>query len=176
MTPLHSLVALRTPADRNVKTPHPRAAHDLFLVLRLHPFDGQRPAASRALLGNRYLDLFVHMIWDGPLVMRAMGGAGLTSRTSGLTLGISAGERSGLAPTGTLRSFQFFAQPVDFILESLALLLQPLLVLRQTGLLSLQLLVSPAGLVTLLPRTAQLLGQFPDAAERVERFEKQIII
>ncbi len=66
---MHSLVALRTPADRNMKAPHPRAAHNLFLILRLYPLDRQRPAAGRALLRCRYVDLFVHVIWNWPLVM-----------------------------------------------------------------------------------------------------------
>src|SRR6266581_2445353 len=70
---LYSLVALRAPADRNLKPPHPRAAHNLFLVLRFHPFHYQRPAAGRALRGRRYGNLFVYLIWDWPLVVRAMG-------------------------------------------------------------------------------------------------------
>ena len=69
MTPLHSLVALRTPADRNLKAPHPGAAYNLFLVLRLYPLHCQRAAAGRALLRCQDEDLFVYMIRDGPLVM-----------------------------------------------------------------------------------------------------------
>ena len=123
MAPLHSLVALRTPADRNVKAPHPRAAHNLFLVLRLHPLDCQRPTAGRALRGRRYGDLFVYMIRDRPPVVRAMGRARLTPGSLGLALGKTTGERSGLAPGGTLRGFQFLAQPLDFLSQPLALLL-----------------------------------------------------
>jgi hypothetical protein len=48
--------------------------------------------------------------------------------------------------------------------------------LLQPRFLSLQLLVPPTGLVAFFPRTAQLLRQFPDAAERVEGLEKQIIL
>ena len=72
------------------------------------------------------------------------------------------GERGGLAPGGALRGFQFFAQlPI--------LLFQPLI-------LFLQLLNPPPGLVAFLPHTVQLLRQFPDAAERVEGPEKQMIL
>jgi hypothetical protein len=147
VTPLHSLVALRTSADRNAKAPHPRAAHNLFLVLRLHPFDRQRPTAGRALRWRRYGDLFVYTIRDRPPVVRAMGRTRLTPGSSGLTLGKTTGERGGLASGGTLRSFQFLAQPLDFLLQPLALPLQPLV-------LFLQLLVSSAGLVAFLPRKA----------------------
>jgi hypothetical protein len=108
------------------------------------------------------MDLFVYMIWDGSLVMRAMGDTGLTPRTLGLTLELPAGERSGLPPGSTLRGFQFFAQPRVFLLEPLILFLQ--------------LLVFSAGLVTFLPRTTQFLHQFSDAADRVEGLEKQIIL
>ncbi len=65
------------------------------------------------------MDLFVYMIGDGSLAMGAMGGAGLTSRTFGLSLGLSARERSGLPPGGTLRRFQFFAQPLVLLLQLL---------------------------------------------------------
>jgi len=79
------------------------------------------------------------------------------------------GERSGLAPGGTLRGFQFLAQPLNFLFEPLALFLQPLIVV-------LQLLVSPTGLVAFFPRTEQFLRQFSDAANRIEGLEKQIIL
>lgn len=162
MPPLHPLVALCTPADRNAKAPHPRAAHNLFLVLRLHPLDRQRPAAGRALSGYRHSDLFVYMIRDRPLMVRAMVHTRLTPRGLGATVGLTTGERSGLAPGGSLRSFQFLSQPLVFLLEPLILFLQ--------------LLVSPAGLVAFLPRTAQFLRQFSDAEDRVEGLEKQIIL
>jgi len=74
-----------------------------------------------------------------------------------------------LPPPGTLRGFQFLAQPLDFLFEPLALFFQPLVVVRQ-------LLVASAGLVALFPRTAQLLHQFSDAADRIEGLEKQIIL
>ena len=142
----------------NVIICHP----NLFLVLRLHPFDCQRPATGGALLGSRYMDLFVYMIRDGSLVMRTMGGAGLTSRTLGLTVRSSARERSGLASRGTLGGFQLLAQPLIFFLELLIFFLQPLIL--------------SACLVTFLPRTTQLLHQFSDAADRIEGLEKQIIL
>ena len=169
MAPLHSPVALRTPAHRNAKVPHPRAAHNLFLILRLHPFDRQRPTAGRTLLRSRYVDLFVYMIRDWPLVVRAMGRARLTSRAFGASLGLPTREWSGLAPGGTLRGFLFFPQPLDFLSQPPALFFQPLV-------LSLQLLIPPAGVVAFLPRITQLLRQFSDAVDRIERLEKQIIL
>ncbi len=108
------------------------------------------------------MDLFVYMIGDGSLVMPAMSGAGLAPRTLGLTLGCSAGEWSGLPPGGTLRGFQFSAQPFVLLLEPPILLLQ--------------LLNPSAGPLAFFPRTPQLLHQFSDAADRVEGFEKQIIL
>ena len=100
-----------------------------------------------------------------------------------MALGKTTGERGGLAPGGTLRAFQVLAQPLDFLLQPLlfplqplALFLQPRVVLLQPRFLSLQLFVPPTGLVAFLPRTAQILCQFPDATERVEGFEKQIIL
>jgi len=84
-------------------------------------------------------------------------------------LGLPTGERSGLAPTGTLRGLQFLAQSPDFFLQPLGLFLQPLVVLFQLP-------VPLAGLIAFLPRTAQFLHQFPDTAERVEGLEKQIIL
>jgi len=101
--------------------------------------------------------------------VRAMGRTRLTPGGLGATLGKTTGERGGLAPGGTLCGFQFLAQPFDFLFEPLALLFQPLVVVRQ-------LLIAPAGLVALFPRTAQLLRQFSDAADRIEGLEKQIIL
>ena len=124
MAPLHPLVALRTPADRNAKAPHPRAAHNLFLVLRLHPLDRQRPAAGRALRGRRYGDFFVYPIRDRPPVVLAMGRTRLTSGSLGVALGKTTGERRGLASGGSLRGFQFLAQPLVLLLEPLILFLQ----------------------------------------------------
>ena len=147
MATLYSLVALRAPADRNLKPPHPRAAHNLFLVLRLHPFHYQRPAAGRALRGRRYGDLFVYLIWDWPLVVRAMGRTRLTPGSFGVAVGKTTGERGGLAPGGTLCGFQFLAQPLDFLLQTLVLFLQPLVVI-------LQLLNPPPRLLAFFPRTA----------------------
>ena len=72
--------------------------------------------------------------------MGAMGRTRLTSRALRLTLGFSAGERSGLAPAGTLRCFQFLAQPLVFLFEPLILLFQ--------------LLNLSPGPVALFPRTA----------------------
>src|SRR5664279_2687893 len=97
-----------------------------------------RPMARTT--GGRYRDLFVHTIRDRPPVVRAMGRTRLTPGSFGLTLGKTTGERGGLAAGGTLRGFQFLAQPLDFLL--------------QLPILFLQLLVSSAGLVAFLPRTA----------------------
>src|ERR1035437_4949134 len=57
MPPLHTLPTLRTPADGNVKTPYPRPAHDLFLILRLDPLYGQGTGARRTLRWNRRADV-----------------------------------------------------------------------------------------------------------------------
>jgi hypothetical protein len=116
------------------------------------------------------------MIRNWLLVVPAMGRARLTPRSLGLTLGKTTGERGGLAPGRTLRGFQVLDQPLDFLFQPLALFLQPLLVSFQPRLVPLQLFVPPMGLVALLPRAAQLLPQFPDAVERIEGFEKQIIL
>ena len=86
-----------------------------------------------------------------------------------MALGKTTGERGGLAPGSTLRGFQLLAQPPIFLFQPLALSFQALVLL-------LQLLVSPADLVAFLPRTAQFLRQFSDAAERIEGLGKQIII
>src|SRR5207253_2525039 len=50
---------LRTPADGNVKTPYPRPAHDLFLILRLDPLYGQGTGARRTLRRNRHRNLLI---------------------------------------------------------------------------------------------------------------------
>jgi hypothetical protein len=162
VTPLHSLIALRAPADRNLKTPHPRAAHYLFLVLRLHSFHYQLSAAGRALLWSRYGNFLVYVIRDWPLVVLAMGRTRLTPGSFGLAFGKTTGERGGLAPGGTLRGLQFLAQPLILIFQPLVFLLQ---------------LLNPLpGSVAFFPCATQFLPQFPEAADRVERLEKQIII
>jgi hypothetical protein len=94
---LYPLPALVTPADGNVKAPHPGAPHDLFLVLQFHPFEGEGPPAVGALRRSLDLDLFVHMIRDRPLMVSAMGLSGLAPRRLGIVLGRAARERSGLA-------------------------------------------------------------------------------
>ena len=162
MPPLHALVALPTPADRNVEAPHPRAAQDLFLVLRFHPLQRQWPAAVRTLCGSGDVDLFVYAIGNRPLVVGAMGRSGLAPRGFRLALRLAAGERSGLAPGSTLRGVQLLTQPLILFLKPLVLFLQ--------------LLIPPAGLVAFLLRTTQLLRQLSDAAKRVEGLEKQTIL
>ncbi len=111
MSALYALVAPLTSADRNVEPPYPRAPHNLFLVLRFHPLQDQRPATVRTLGGSGNLDLFVYVIGNRPVVVRAMGRPGLAPRGFRVALGLAAGKRSGLAPGGTLRGVQFFAQP-----------------------------------------------------------------
>ena len=64
------------------------------------------------------------MIWDGSLVVRAMGRTRLASGTFRMALGLTTGERRGLAAGGALRGFQFLAQPLVFLFEPLFLFLQ----------------------------------------------------
>ena len=125
--------------------------------------------ANRALRWSGYGDLFLYTIRDRPAVVRALGRTRLTSRALGPTLGLPARAWGGLASGGTLRGFQFLAQPLDFRLKPLVLPLQPLV-------LFLPLLPPLLGLLVFLPRTAQFLRQFPDVRERVDGLEKQIIL
>ena len=66
MPPLHPFSTLPTSADGNVKSPYPRPAHDLFLILRLDPLQGQRTGTRRTLRRNRYRNLFIHTLRDRP--------------------------------------------------------------------------------------------------------------
>src|SRR5450755_670312 len=93
MPPLHTLSTLRTPADGNVKTPHPRPAHDLFLILRFDPLQGQGTGARRTLCRNRHRNLLIHTLRDGPARMRSVAGARLAAR------GFSDDSCAGLAKT-----------------------------------------------------------------------------
>src|SRR5712691_1817933 len=94
---LYALLTLLTAADGNVEAPHPGAPHDLFLVLRFHPFDRERPSAIGALRRRLDLDLFVYMIRDRPLIVGAVGLTGLAPGSLGMVLRLAARERSGLA-------------------------------------------------------------------------------
>ncbi|HEY7679101.1 MAG TPA: hypothetical protein VIC04_01190 [Terriglobia bacterium] len=108
------------------------------------------------------MDLFVYVIGDRPVVMRAMVGPRLTPWAFRVTLGLAAGEGSGLAPSGALRGFQFLPQPLVLFLEPLQFLSQAL------GFIP--------GLVALPPSTTQFLREFPNAPDRIEMLEKQIIL
>jgi len=101
--------------------------------------------------------------------MLAVGRSWFAPRSFRLALGPAARKRSRLAPGGALGGFQLLPQPLDF-------LLQPLQLLAQTLALLLQLPDPPLGLVALLARAAHFLRQLLDAAQRVEGFEKQIIL
>ena len=102
-------------------------------------------------------------------MVRAMGLSRLTPGSFGLVLRKTTGERGGLPPDGTLRSFQFLTEPLDFVFKPLLLSLQPLV-------LPLQMLVASPSLVVLFSRSAQLLRQFSDATDWIEGLEKQIIL
>jgi len=62
------------------------------------------------------------MIRDRSPVVRAMGRTRLASWTLRMALGLTTGERSGLAAGGALCGFQFLAQPLVFLFEPLILL------------------------------------------------------
>src|SRR5215831_4543114 len=85
VSPLDAFGAPGTPTDGNVEPSYPSAPQDLFLVLHLHPLHLQRSTAVRALPGNRYLDLLVYLLRDGPAVVLAVGCSGLTPRAFGVT-------------------------------------------------------------------------------------------
>src|SRR5215471_9329600 len=119
VSPWYAFGALGTPTDGNVEPSYPSAPQDLFLVLRLHPLHRQRSTAVRALPGNRYLDLLVYLLRDGPAVVLAVGCSGLTPRAFGVTFELAAGKRSGLAPGSALGQFQVLTQLLIFFLDAL---------------------------------------------------------
>ena len=162
MPPLHTLIAALTAADRNLEPPYPGAAHDFFLILEFQPLQPQPSTASRALLGGGHLDLFVHMIGDGPLVVAAVRCAGLAAGRLGIALWLAAREGRGLTLSGVLRGFQFLAQPFQLVFQPLVLLLQLLGFLPSS--------------VTLLPRATQFLCQFANPPDRIEILKEQIIV
>ena len=106
MPPLHTLSTLRTPADGNVKTPYPRPAHDLFLILRLDPLYGQGTGARRTLLRNRHQNLLIHSLRDRPTVMRSIAGAWLAAWRFRMTLALASRKWSRLTPGRALRALQ----------------------------------------------------------------------
>src|SRR5450755_2392423 len=113
MPPLHTLSTLRTPADGNVKTPHPRPAHDLFLILRFDPLQGQGTGAHRTLCRNRHRNLLIHTLRDGPARMRSVAGARLAARGFRMTLALAPRKRSRLTPDGALRGLPLFLQALN---------------------------------------------------------------
>jgi hypothetical protein len=60
------------------------------------------PPQSGHCAGSGYLDLFVYVIGNRPVVVRTMGEPRLTPRAFRMVLRLAAGERSGLAPGGAL--------------------------------------------------------------------------
>ena len=162
VTPLHPPAALYTPANRNIKPPDPRAAHDFFLILCFHPLHRQRSAALGALLGNGNRDRLVDMIRDRSTVMFAVGFPGLASWRSWIALTLTARKGSGLAPGGTLRGFQLLLQAPNLFPQSRVLVLRALFFSEC--------------LIESLLGPAQLLHQLPDTANWLQRFEKQTIL
>jgi len=104
MPPLHTLPTLRTPADGNIKTPYPRPAHDLFLILRLDPLYGQRTCACRTLRRKRHQNLLIHSLRDGPTVMCSIADARLATWGFRMTLALASRKRSRLTPGRALRA------------------------------------------------------------------------
>src|SRR5271170_3786339 len=129
MPALHPLVALVTAADGNVEAPHPGARHDLFLILRFHALDRERPPAAGALRRCVDLDLFIYMIWDWPLMVDAMVLTGLAPWRFGMLLRRAARERRGLALGGSLCAFQFVAQPLILLPQALQFLVKTMLLI-----------------------------------------------
>ena len=159
---MYALGTVRAAANGNVETPHPRAAHNLFLILYFCPLDRQWAAAVWTLCGSGNVDLFVYVIGDWPLVVLAMSGAGLASGPFRIAFGFAAGEWGRLTPRGALGSLQLVAQFLVLFLQALDFFLQ--------------LLVPAECFVAVFVTPPDLFRQFPEAAKRVERIEKQIIL
>jgi hypothetical protein len=98
MPPLHPLVTLPTPANGNVEAPHPTPAYDLFLVLRPQPLHRKRPTTVRTLGGSGYLELFLYLFRDRPLIVLVRGRSGFPSWPFGVAVGRAPGKRSRWAP------------------------------------------------------------------------------
>src|ERR1017187_799848 len=136
MPPLHTLPTLRTPADGNVKTPYPRPAHDLFLILRLDPLYGQGTGARRTLRWNRHQNLLIHTLRDGPTLMSSIAGARLAAWGFRMNLALASRKRSRLTPSRALRGLQLLLQALNLFPQPRIFTLEPLLVLpRLTPLL-----------------------------------------
>ena len=111
MPTLHTLSTLRTPADGNVKTPYPRPAHDLFLILRLDPLQRQGAGARRTLRRNRYWNLLIHTVWHRPTVMLSVAGTRFAAWRLRMTLAQAPRKRGRLTPGRPLCTLQLLLQP-----------------------------------------------------------------
>src|SRR5580693_3863729 len=164
VAPLYPFAALRTTADRYIKPPYPRAAHDLFLILWLDPLYRQCPAALRAFVGNRHGDLFVYAIRNGPTAVLAVLFPRLASWRLPWILSLPSRERRRLTLRSTLRRFQLLLQARVFFLQSYVLVLQTLLL--------------PLCPIKLFLGLAQLPHQLPDPGNWVQglEIEKQMTL
>ena len=113
MPPLHTLPALRTPADGNVETPCPCAPYDLFLILRLNPLQAQRTGTRRTLRRNRYRNLLLHTLRDGPTLLPSIAGTWLAAWGFRMTLALAPRKRSRRTPGCALPGLQLLLQALN---------------------------------------------------------------
>lgn len=133
MASLHLAATILAGADLDIEATHHGLPNDLFLILRLSPFEFHWAPTVRAAFRKRNWNLLVDPWRDWSTGVAAVARARFAPRAFGFGFGFPARERRCLPFGGSQRFFQLLAQALVFLLQPLVfpvqlldLLLRPL--------------------------------------------------
>src|SRR5215469_1667648 len=133
MASLHLAATILAVANLDVEAAHDGLPNDLFLILRLPPFQFQSAPTVWAALRKCNWNLLVDPWRDGATAVAAVARTRFAPRTFGIGFGFPARKRRCLPLGGSQRFFQLLAQALVFLLQPrvfpvqlLDLLLRPL--------------------------------------------------
>ena len=129
MASLHPPLALVAPSHGDVETAHYCSPDNLFLILGFAAFQFHAAAAMRAALWQWNRDSFIHARRAGTACLAAIAAARFAARPLWVGFWCAARMWCGLAFAGAQRGFQFPAQPLGFLLQTLVLFAQPVIFL-----------------------------------------------
>src|SRR3990172_3728251 len=109
--------AIHAGPDMDPEPDHPGLSDNLTLVLLLNALVVDLPATPGAGIGKKGIQLLIHLQRYCPMGLASIFGSPLTTLLPGIPLGLSLGERSGLALRCSSSKVELPSQPIPFTPE-----------------------------------------------------------